>query len=77
MKLERGTRIELATTCLEGRSSTTELPPLGISITPAGTRTSLDGAGLSVLAVHPDGPGMRLAVTGCASPPLPERCHKG
>ena len=27
-KLERGTRFELATSCLEGRSSTTELPPL-------------------------------------------------
>src|SRR3989304_956998 len=26
--LERGTRFELATACLEGRSSTTELPPL-------------------------------------------------
>ena len=29
--LERGTRFELATACLEGRSSTTELPPLASS----------------------------------------------
>ncbi len=30
---ERGTRLELATNCLEGSDSTTELPPRGFHVT--------------------------------------------
>ncbi len=43
LRMERGTGFEPATSCLEGRRSTTELPPRGASVSPTRAGAANEG----------------------------------